>query len=80
MTVILSPANATGMYSGYSTSDTSLSGTPTWLRGGWYTDANGIVELVTIYPGFYDDRATHIHLMVHKDSAQSANGFAHVVS
>ena len=28
---------------------------------------NGIVELTTIYPAYYDDCALHIHLMVHRD-------------
>jgi protocatechuate 3,4-dioxygenase beta subunit len=85
MTGILSPANATGMYGGYTATsfETSASGTfnssETWLRGGWYTDANGIAEVTTIYPDYYDDRAPHIHLMVHKDWVQSANGLVHVV-
>ena len=62
------------MYGGYSS---SFNSTETWLRGGWYTDANGMVEVTTVYPGFYDDRAPHIHLMVHKDWIQSTNGFVH---
>ena len=74
MTGILSPANGTGMYG-----SGAFDSNETWLRGGWYVDTNGIVELVTIYPGYYDCRAPHIHLMVHKDWAESANGFVHVV-
>jgi len=46
----------------------------TFLRGGWYTDRNGIVELSTIFPGFYAGRAPHIHTMVHKDWAEADNG------
>jgi len=46
----------------------------TFLRGGWPTDENGIVELTTIYPGFYAGRAPHIHTMVHKDWKVSENG------
>ena len=72
-----SPANATGHYGGYSTNNFDAS--ETWLRGGWYTDANGMVELTTNYPGFYTGRTPHIHLMVRKDWTQSTNGFVHVV-
>ena len=67
-------ANALGVYGGYSS---GFNSTETWLRGGWYTDANGMVEVGTIYPGFYSGRAPHIHLMVHKDWTQTANGFVH---
>jgi len=77
MTRILPIANAIGNYSGYNTD--TFNGTETWLRGGWYTDANGIVEFNTIYPGFYWTRTPHVHLMVHKDWSQSENGFVHVM-
>ena len=46
----------------------------TFLRGGWQTDENGIVELTTIFPGFYAGRAPHIHTMVHKDWEMNENG------
>jgi protocatechuate 3,4-dioxygenase beta subunit len=46
----------------------------TFLRGGWHTNENGIVELTTIFPGFYAGRAPHIHTMVHKDWVMSENG------
>lgn len=46
----------------------------TFLRGGWQTDKNGIVELITIFPGFYAGRAPHIHTMVHKDWEVNENG------
>ena len=68
-------ANATGDYGGYSS---GFNGMETWLRGGWYTDVNGMVEVTTIYPGYYVMRAPHIHVMVRKDWTQSANGFVHV--
>jgi len=77
VTGILLIANATGHYSGYNTA--TFNGAETWLRGGWYTDANGMVELETIYPGYYYPRAPHIHLMVHKDWIESDNGFVHVL-
>ena len=37
----------------------------TWLRGVQLTNAKGIAEFTTIYPGFYQGRTTHIHLKVH---------------
>lgn len=36
-----------------------------WLRGYQVTDANGICEFETIFPGWYPGRATHIHFDVH---------------
>ncbi len=36
-----------------------------FLRGIQPTDANGIAEFSTIYPGWYEGRAIHIHLKVH---------------
>ena len=75
VTGTLQPANATGDYGGYSS---GFNGKETWLRGGWYSDANGMVEIATIFPGYYAGRAPHIHVMVHKDWTQS-NGFVHLV-
>ena len=77
MTKIIPIANATGEYGGYSTNDYDHS--ETWLRGGWYTDTNGMVEVTTVYPGYYNGRTTHVHLMVHKDWTQSENGFVLIV-
>lgn len=36
----------------------------TFCRGRQTSDANGIVEFLTIYPGWYDGRAVHIHASV----------------
>ncbi len=33
-----------------------------YLRGAQITDENGIVEFATIFPGWYEPRATHIHV------------------
>ena len=77
MTGVLPIANAIGDYGAYNTA--TFNGTETWLRGGWYTDTNGMVEIATIYPGYYTGRAPHIHLMIHKDWSQSENGFVHVM-
>jgi len=75
VTKILQPANATGEYGGYSSNGFDES--ETWLRGGWYTDTNGMVEVTTVHPGYYNGRTPHIHIMVHKDWSQSDNGFGH---
>ena len=32
-------------------------------------DANGVVQFVTVYPGWYRGRTVHIHLKVHIDKA-----------
>ncbi len=36
-----------------------------YLRGAQVTNAAGIVEFTTIWPGWYRGRTTHIHVMVH---------------
>ena len=41
----------------------------TFLRGRQTTDAAGMVEFHTIYPGWYPGRTVHIHLMVHAGDA-----------
>ena len=51
--------DADGNYSQYG-SERNL----TYLRGLQTTDANGRVTFVTIYPGWYQGRATHIHVEV----------------
>ena len=51
--------DASGNYSEYGTQTTQ-----TYLRGIQTTDANGQVSFMTIYPGWYQGRATHIHIEV----------------
>lgn len=41
----------------------------TFLRGAQVTKADGIVELVTVHPGWYRGRSVHIHAKVHLDSS-----------
>ena len=41
----------------------------TFLRGTQTAGDDGIVEFLTIYPGWYSGRAVHIHLRVHLDDA-----------
>jgi len=40
-----------------------------FLRGYQVTDANGTVEFVTIYPGWYPGRTVHIHFKIRTNSA-----------
>jgi protocatechuate 3,4-dioxygenase beta subunit len=71
-------ADAEGDYSGF---DSGSGGGPpggggsgpatntTYLRGGQVTDTDGIVEFLTIYPGWYPGRTVHIHAKVHLDNS-----------
>ena len=51
--------DAAGDYSEYGTQTTA-----TWLRGVQTTNASGDVVFTTVYPGWYQGRATHIHIEV----------------
>jgi protocatechuate 3,4-dioxygenase beta subunit len=62
--------NALGVYSDESSENTVGK---TYLRGVQLTDAEGIVEFDTIYPGHYAGRTTHIHVKVHI-AGKIANG------
>lgn len=42
-----------------------------FLRGRQTTDANGKVNFTSIFPGWYNGRATHIHVHVYSTSGQS---------
>ncbi|KAJ5273705.1 hypothetical protein N7478_008830 [Penicillium angulare] len=60
-------ANATGVYSGISVSGNYAADgwDSTYLRGLQQTDKDGVVTFDTIFPGHYDERATHTHLLTH---------------
>ncbi|HMF03751.1 MAG TPA: intradiol ring-cleavage dioxygenase [Acidimicrobiia bacterium] len=71
--------DAGGVYSGFSQASSGGPGGPgggsggsqaatddqTFLRGTQLTDASGLGEFHTIYPGWYRGRAVHIHMKVH---------------
>jgi protocatechuate 3,4-dioxygenase beta subunit len=42
-----------------------------FLRGRQTTDANGLVTFTTIFPGWYNGRATHIHVHVYNAAGNS---------
>lgn len=66
--------NKDGSYSEYSSTQNGgdYEG-HTFLRGVQQSDSNGEVTFVTIYPGRYDPRATHIHVEVYPDSSFNRN-------
>jgi hypothetical protein len=45
----------------------------TYLRGIQQTDRDGVVEFETIFPGHYDGRATHTHLLTHLNATLLPN-------
>ncbi len=71
--------NKDGYYSGYANQNGGALGTQsyigqTWLRGYQLTDANGKITFNTIYPGWYQGRATHIHLEVFVNNVLKKTG------
>lgn len=54
-------ANSQGVYSGVQDAGT---GGMMYLRGYQLTDDNGTVRFTTVYPGWYEGRAIHIHVKV----------------
>src|ERR687890_76296 len=54
-------ANYQGVYSGVQDAGT---GGMMYLRGYQMTDDNGTVQFTTVYPGWYEGRAIHIHVKV----------------
>ncbi|KAF9870916.1 hypothetical protein CkaCkLH20_11588 [Colletotrichum karsti] len=46
----------------------------TFLRGMWPTNSEGVMEMKTIFPGFYVERAIHIHTQVFTDWTVRSNG------
>ena len=60
-TVEIWHCDAGGVYSGAVANNPGTN----FLRGGQKTNANGIAQIRTIYPGWYQGRAVHIHVKVH---------------
>lgn len=71
--------NSTGVYSGIATSGNGDSSDTsnldkTFLRGILKTDADGVAQFETIFPGHYTSRAPHIHILVHTNATLYLNG------
>jgi protocatechuate 3,4-dioxygenase beta subunit len=54
-------AAAAGVYSGFGSGASSR----TFMRGIQRTNARGLAEFRTVYPGWYQGRTVHIHVKVH---------------
>jgi protocatechuate 3,4-dioxygenase beta subunit len=54
-------ADAGGVYSGFGAGASSR----TFMRGIQRTNAKGLAEFRTVYPGWYQGRTVHIHVKVH---------------
>ncbi|KAK7179137.1 hypothetical protein DPSP01_012212 [Paraphaeosphaeria sporulosa] len=64
--------NATGVYSGVESGQGGLNST--FLRGIQETDDDGVVTFETIFPGHYEGRATHTHLLTKSNVTLRENG------
>jgi protocatechuate 3,4-dioxygenase beta subunit len=66
--------DALGSYSGFESAsaggpgDGGRTDDEKYLRGAQVTNSDGIVEFVTVYPGWYQGRTVHIHGKVHVDN------------
>ncbi|KIY66130.1 aromatic compound dioxygenase [Cylindrobasidium torrendii FP15055 ss-10] len=72
-------ANATGVYSGIvasgngdSSDESNLN--KTWLRGLQATNEDGVAQWLTVFPGHYTSRATHVHILAHQNGTFFENG------
>jgi protocatechuate 3,4-dioxygenase beta subunit len=61
-----------GRYSGVEDSNSNAS-EEFWLRGYQLSDADGLASFITVYPGWYQGRAVHIHFKIRTQDAAQAN-------
>ncbi|KAH9906119.1 aromatic compound dioxygenase [Epithele typhae] len=72
-------ANATGVYSGISANGNGNSASEpenlntTFLRGIQATNEDGVAQWLSIFPGHYTSRATHIHILAHENGTSFEN-------
>lgn len=66
--------NALGVYSDVQDAGFDTTGQK-FLRGYQDTDANGQSTFTTVYPGWYQGRATHIHFKIRTDDGRSGAGY-----
>lgn len=62
--------DALGVYSDVNDPGFSTKGKK-FLRGYQTTDANGVAKFITIYPGWYQGRAVHIHFKIRTGTGQA---------
>jgi len=67
------PCDVEGNYSQYGGTQMQSSNyqSVNWYRGRQVTNANGLVSFQTIFPGWYQGRATHIHVHVYDATGKS---------
>jgi protocatechuate 3,4-dioxygenase beta subunit len=63
--------DALGVYSGVQDRSFNTVGQK-FLRGYQLTDAKGVARFVTIYPGWYQGRAVHVHFKIRTDPSAAA--------
>ncbi|GGQ46450.1 intradiol ring-cleavage dioxygenase [Streptomyces asoensis] len=67
--------DALGEYSGFvGNNGHSEPDDGTFLRGGVLTNASGVANITTVYPGWYRGRCIHIHVKVHTNVTLTSNG------
>ncbi|KAK8162381.1 Intradiol ring-cleavage dioxygenase [Phyllosticta citrichinensis] len=66
--------NSTGVYSGIDASSGQGGLNATFLRGAQETNSEGLATFDTIFPGHYEGRATHEHVVAHVGAKLLANG------
>lgn len=65
--------NATGVYSGVSAAgEAGLNST--FLRGLQMSDRDGVTSFDTVFPGHYEGRSTHEHVVAHQNASLLSNG------
>jgi protocatechuate 3,4-dioxygenase beta subunit len=64
--------DAAGTYSGVNDGRTNTVG-QSFLRGYQVTDQNGVANFLTIYPGWYQGRAVHIHFKIRATAVDGRN-------
>ncbi|KAK4055159.1 hypothetical protein OIV83_000439 [Microbotryomycetes sp. JL201] len=67
------PTGSPGGTGGSGGGNAALANQETWLRGGYPTNSAGIVELTSVFPGFYTGRTVHTHVMVHYNYSVNDN-------
>jgi protocatechuate 3,4-dioxygenase beta subunit len=59
---------------GYGDKEAAATTAERFLRGTQVTDAGGVVQFASVYPGWYPTRTAHLHLKVHLDGATVLTG------